>query len=41
MFEEIKQIVICNLLFAYPYNDKEFEIHTNASEFQLGAVISQ
>ena len=30
-----------DILLAYPYFNEEFKIHTNASGFQLGAVISQ
>ena len=29
----------CNNLLAYMYFNKQFEIHTNASNFQLVAVI--
>ena len=39
--EEIKPIVARNYLLAYPDFNKRFEIHTNARNFQLGAVISQ
>ena len=28
-------------LLAYPYLNEEFKIHTNASDFQLGAVINK
>ena len=31
----------CNILLAYLYFSKQFQIHTNASEFQVGAVIEQ
>ena len=30
-----------NILLTYPYFNETFKIHTNASAFQLGAVISQ
>ena len=30
-----------DFLLAYPDFDKEFKIHTNARDFQLGAVIIQ
>ena len=38
-FEEIKRIVECDTLLAYPYFNKEFKIHNNVSDFQLGLVI--
>ena len=38
-FEEIKWIVVCDILLAYPAFNEEFNIHTNAIKFQLGAVI--
>ena len=28
-------------LLDYPYFNEEFKIHTNASDFQLGAIINQ
>ena len=31
----------CNTLFDYPYFNNEFNVHTNAIDFELGAVISQ
>ena len=31
----------CNTLLTYPDSNKEFKIHTDASKFKLGAVISQ
>ena len=40
-FEEIKCIVVRNVLLAYPYFNEEFKACTNASDFKLGAVISQ
>ena len=40
-FDEIKGIVTRNTLPTYPYFNKTFKIHTDASAFQLGAVISQ
>ena len=39
-FEEINRIVDRDNLLAYPYFNEEFKIHTNASDFLLGAVIS-
>ena len=41
MFDEIKQIVTRDILLIYPDFNERFGIHTNASEFQLGAVIIQ
>ena len=40
-FEEIKRILACNTLLTYPYFNETFKIYTDASMFQLGAVISQ
>ena len=38
---EIKQIVARDTLLIYPDFNKRFDIHMDASELQLGAVISQ
>ena len=38
-FDEIKLIVACDTLLAYPDFNKRFDIHMDAIEFQLGAVI--
>ena len=40
-FNQMKQILRKETLLAYPNSSKPFEIHTNASKVQLGAVISQ
>ena len=40
-FDKIKRIVACNTLPTYPDSNETFKIRTNASAFQLGAVISQ
>ena len=40
-FEEIKRAMSREVMLAYPDFSKPFEIHTDASAFQLGAVISQ
>jgi hypothetical protein len=40
-FNKIKQIVGCETLLSYPDFSQPFEIHTDASKTQLGAVISQ
>ena len=41
VFDKIKQIVACNTLLIYPYSNKYFDKHTDASDFQLGSVIIQ
>ena len=40
-FNEVKQMVCKETLLNYPDWNKPFEIHTDASDYQLGAVISQ
>ena len=40
-FEKAKRIISREVMLAYPDFSKPFEIHTDASHFQLGAVISQ
>ena len=40
-FYEIKRIVACNTLLTYLDFNEKIKIHTDASGFQLGAVISQ
>ena len=40
-FNKIKRIVVCNNLSTCPDFNETFKIHTNARNFQLGAVISQ
>ena len=39
--EKIKCIVTRNNLLTYPYFNEILKIHTNASVFQLGAVVIQ
>ena len=39
VFNEIKRIVACDNLLAYPHFNEVFKVHTNASDFQLEAVI--
>ena len=39
-FDEINQIVARNTLLTYPDFNEKSEIHTDASAFQVGAVIS-
>ena len=40
-FDEIKWIVACDNFLIYPDFNEGFKIHTDATNFQLGAVISQ
>ena len=40
-FNNIKKVISRETLLAYPNFDKPFDIHTDASKTQLGAVISQ
>ena len=40
-FDIIKRIVAHDTLSTYPYFNETFQIHTDASAFQLGAFISQ
>lgn len=40
-FAQIKQIIAKHVLLSHPNFNKPFEIHTDASKYQLGAVISQ
>ena len=40
-FEDVKQMVCKETLLAYPDWSQPFDIHTDASDYQLGAVISQ
>ena len=40
-FKELKRLVAQETLLAYPNFNKKFTIHTDASDFQLGAVITQ
>ena len=37
----MKHLIAKETLFAYPDFNKKFTIHTDASDFQLGAVIMQ
>ena len=40
-FDNVKQILACKVLLAYPQYGELFEIYTDASSQQLGAVITQ
>ena len=39
-FIALKKLIAQETLLAYPHFNKKFTIHTDASDFQLGAVIS-
>ena len=41
VFDEIKRIVVLKTLLIYLYFNKWFDIHADASDFQLVAVIRQ
>ena len=38
-FDKIKRVLARNTLLSYTDFNEEFKIHTNAGDFQLGAVI--
>jgi len=40
-FEELKRVFCKEVLLSYPNFNKPFDIHTDASDYQLGSVISQ
>ena len=40
-FDDIKKVIAREVLLAYPNFNKPFEIHTDASDYQLGSVVSQ
>ena len=40
-FEKIKTIVSEDTMLAYPDYEKKFDIHTDASDYQMGGVVSQ
>ena len=40
-FQTVKQVISENVLLRFPDFQKPFDIHTDASDYQLGAVISQ
>ena len=39
VFDDIKRTVTHNNLLSYPYFNKRFDIHTDASDYHLGSVI--
>ena len=41
VFGDIKCVIGCEVLLAYPEFNAPFEIHTDASKLKIGAVISQ
>jgi hypothetical protein len=41
VFDKIKAIACCEVLLSYPDFNKPFHIHTDASHYHLGTVISQ
>ena len=40
-FDELKRIIAKDTLLAYPKFNQPFDVHTDASDYQLGSVISQ
>ena len=40
-FDRIKKVINCETLLSFPDFNKEFHIYTDASDYQLGAVIMQ
>jgi transposase InsO family protein len=40
-FEDLKKIICSDLVLAHPQSDKEFSLYTDASDFALGAVLTQ
>ena len=40
-FEQMKSVLIADAFMAYPNHNKPFEIETDASDYQMGAVIKQ
>jgi len=40
-FEEVKEVISREALLAFPQFDKPFHIYTDASDYQLGVVITQ
>jgi hypothetical protein len=40
-FEKMRLLMAANALAAYPEHNKQFDLYTDASDFQLGACIIQ
>ena len=40
-FEDIKKIIAEDAMLHYPDFNQVFEIHTDSSDYQMGAIISQ
>jgi hypothetical protein len=40
-FDKMRLLMAANALAAYPDHNKRFNVHTDASDFQLGACIIQ
>ena len=40
-FDKIKQAITNDIMLSFPDFNKPFKIHTDASEYQLGSVVSQ
>jgi hypothetical protein len=40
-FEEMHLLMAANALAAYPDHNQQFDVYTNASDFQLGTCITQ
>jgi hypothetical protein len=40
-FDKMRLLVAANALAAYPDHNKRFDVYTDASDFQLGACITQ